>query len=173
MISIGLGCNHYSIGICIENAPPLTEYRQLDSITPLINDEIRSIGQQCGNGWRKVFNVYAKLLFALPAEKFTFSKLADSWQDYRDLYLLQAHSKTALLFTPPVPTTNSIHIIAGRTYAKKLLANTLKVPDLIWLNEEFAISKNSRLIVSPYLDYRQLSNIKIEFLVKLINQINE
>ena len=142
-------------------------------MTSLSQGELSTIGQQCGNGWRKVFNVYSKLLFALDPQLFEFQQQASTWQTYRDQHLLQRSSATALLFTPPILTTseNTIHIIMGRTYAKQLVnTNQLNVP-LTWLDNEFAINEQHRVIVCPYFDYRQLSNIKIARLAVLIKQL--
>ena len=167
---VGLGCENYTIAVYIENRPPLYEYQTLENITPVITSEINAIGQQCGNGWRKVFNVYAKLLYALDKEQFVFTKLAPTWQVYRDNFLLQTNSATALLFSAPLarPNDKAIHLIIGRTYAKKLVNAKQLECELTWLDEEFAINYQQRLIVCPYFDYRQLSNIKIERLAQLM-----
>ena len=45
--------------------------------------------------------------------------------------------------------------------------------DLFWLNEHFAISEQHKLIVCPYLDYRQLSNARIEQLIGLVQQLSQ
>lgn len=140
--------------------------------------EIHDAGQACGNGWRKVFNVYAKLVFALANPLLGKLDNHPNWQAYRDNVLLQANSNTALLFSPPnVKNTYSVdetfHIIMGKTYAKNLISNNhLGDPDeLIWLNNEFAINRSLGVIVCPYFDYRQLSNVKIMYLVELIKSI--
>lgn len=55
----------------------------------------------------------------------------------------------------------------GRTYARALVnSGRLDVP-LTWLDHEFAINAASRVIVCPYFDYRQLSNLKIDRLAAL------
>ena len=174
--AIGFGCLNANICVYIANTPPLVEYQQLKVVTPLTQGEIFAIGQQCGNGWRKVFNVYAKLLYALDSTLFSFSTLAPSWQQYRDQYLLQPKSGTALLFSSPDVeimnlTAQSIHIIMGRTYAKKLIALGELIEPLTWLDEEFAFNRNSRVVVCPYFDYRQLSNIKISKLSEIIKAL--
>lgn len=79
-------------------------FETLEQLEPVVSGQINSINQHCGNGWRKVFNVYAKVLFALPSEYYSFAKQAVSWQAYRDELLLQQHSGTALLFSAPVLT---------------------------------------------------------------------
>lgn len=151
----------------------MLEYQQLKFITPVIPDEINTVNKACGNGWRKVFNVYAKLLYSLDKKYFDFSAFAPTWQKYRDSFLLQPNSKVALLFSPPQPSKNndSLHIICGKTYAKHLLATEQLVANFIWLDDEFAIDKTQNLIVCPYFDYRQLSNIKIEKLASLLKEL--
>ena len=165
----------------------MLEYQALCGVTPLVEGEVNMINQACGNGWRKVFNVYAKLLYALDKKHFHYSDKALTWQNYRDRYLLQAQSKTALLFSVPqlVPNkeankvTNNkqsadkeiVHIICGKGHAKALINSGKLVTKLVWLNEEFAIDRDNKLIVCPYFDYRQLSNIKIERLAGLLQSL--
>jgi hypothetical protein len=102
---------------------------------------------------------------------------AQSWQQYRDHALLQNLSNTNLLFCAPQLTHvkdkdkdknyNVLHFVMGKTYAKSLnLPSSLK-----WLDNEFAIDTHNKLVVCPYFDYRQLSNIKIMRLVELIKQL--
>ena len=124
-----------------------------------------------------MFNVYAKLLYALDKKHFSFSKLAPTWQQYRDQYLLQAESGTALIFSPPDfsllsndAEVKTLHIICGRTYAKQLVNNGLDV-QLTWLDEEFAIDVAQAVIVCPYFDYRQLSNHKIKRLSVMLTGV--
>jgi len=170
----GFGDCNFNFAVYIANQPNMFEYQNLTSVNPLVTGEINSINQACGNGWRKVFNVYAKLLYALNSSYYTFSKSAQTWQQYRDHYLLQQHSKTALLFSPPeLSRSDVVHIICGKTYAKQLLASEKIQASLIWLDDEFAIDYANKLIVCPYFDYRQLSNIKIEKLSELLTQLKK
>lgn len=152
----------------------MLEYQQLSSLSPLTLGEIEMVNQACGNGWRKVFNVYAKLLYALDKAQFAYSTLAPTWQKYRERFLLQQDSQTALLFSPPLLSTakQTLHIICGKTYAKHLLATGQLTANFIWLDDEFAIDKAQNLVVCPYFDYRQLSNIKIEKLASLLSLID-
>lgn len=177
MKDTGLGCENFNIAVYIANRPNMPPYRGLSDMTALSKGEIQAIGQACGNGWRKVFNVYAKLLFTLDKQHFAYSSLAPNWQGYRDGYLLQAGSKTSLLFSPPrlelKPGLNGItlHIICGRTYAKQLLARGELAAQLHWLDDEFAIDRVNNLVVCPYFDYRQLSNIKIARLAVMLRTL--
>lgn len=164
MKMIGLGSHHSSIKFYITNRPPIDDYPAMDELRGLAMGELAHIVKHTSNHWRKAFNVYAKLLFdwhSLNQRK----DLPTSWQEYRDSELLQAHSQEALLFSAPQfeSEKNSIHIIAGKTYATQLA-----LPPLIWLDNYFAINKEQRLIVAPYPDYRQLSNARIARLIELM-----
>jgi len=176
---IGFGSDDYQIAVYIANRPPIYEYQQLEQLTALTTGEITYIGQHCGNGWRKVFNVYAKLLYALDKEQFNFATFASTWQQYRDDFLLQTHSKTSLLFSAPQlkpikhnANQKAVHIIMGKTHAKSLLSTGELDVELIWLDNEFAINRSQRVIVCPYFDYRQLSNVKIDRLAELIKGLD-
>ncbi|MGJ8580882.1 MAG: DUF6942 family protein [Psychromonas sp.] len=176
---IGFGDKQFTFAVYIGNQPAMLEYESLTKIEALSKGDIEEISKVCGNGWRKVFNVYAKLLYALDKEHFTFSLLAPTWQSYRDDFLLQENSQTALIFSAPnLSKVNhqqiqftQLHIICGRTYAKQLIDSGLLESQLVWLDEEFAIDVAQRIIVCPYFDYRQLSNIKIKRLSHLLNQL--
>lgn len=169
---IGFGDKHAHVLVYIANRPPMEQYTTLTTLLPLAKAQINSINQACGNGWRKVFNVYAKVLFALPSEYYSFAKKADSWQEFRDNSLLQKNSNTALLFSAPnLAEQDCIHIITGRTYAKEMINRGMLACQLEWLDDEFAIDKANKLIVCPYFDYRQLSNIKIARLSELVAQL--
>lgn len=159
----GLGDATAQFCVYVANSPPMPEYQQLSSVQALLPGDIDLIYRHCGNGWRKIFNVYAKLLFALDKSLFPYAATAQSWQQFRDTALLQQHSNTALLFSPPqlLPDTpQQIHLIAGRTHAKQLLGAGLGA-ELHWLNDEFAIDLKQRVLVTPFFDYRQLNNAKI------------
>lgn len=175
----GVGDPQARLRVYVAKAPPMAEFAGLDACLALLPGQIDQIYQHCGNGWRKVFNVYAKLVWALPARWQPELHGAQSWQQWRDQALLQADSGTALLFGQAEFAatdfgTETLHIIAGRQHARDLLAQGL-LPDtwtggLVWLDDEFAVAKRVRLVVCPYLDYRQLSDVKIARLVQLIRQ---
>jgi len=171
----GLGDPLAQFKVYIANRPDFSEYPSLATVKPLCVGEIQEIGRACGNGWRKVFNVYAKLVFALNTECIVSLHQAQSWQNFREHTLLQRSSNTSLLFSCPQITevknksNKTVHIIMGKTYAK-----SHSLPhSLIWLDNEFAVDPENRLLICPYFDYRQLSNIKIIRLVELIKQLGE
>jgi hypothetical protein len=157
--------------VYIDKRPNFSGLTLAKQVQALSSGEIYAIGQACGNGWRKVFNLYAKLIFALADAQFPVARHSKTWQQYREQSLLQSGSNTALLFSIPSSmqeqSLGKVHIVMGRSYAKSL---TLPL-SLIWLDNEFAIDRAARLIVCPYFDYRQLSNIKLMRLVTLIREI--
>ncbi len=168
---IGLGDPQAVIKLYIQNKPPMPEYQTLATVNALSKGEIYRIGQLTGNHWRKIFNVYAKLIFELQPGNFS------SWQQFRDEQLLQAGSRQSLLFNKPNLSQQdgqAVNIIIGKTYALQLF-KTLPAAvnaDLHWLNEDFAISVKFKVIICPYFDYRQLSNVKISRLVAIIKALD-
>ncbi|TXH97543.1 MAG: hypothetical protein E6Q75_04540 [Rheinheimera sp.] len=176
----GLGDAQARLRVYVAKAPPMAEFAGLDACAALLPGQIEQIYRHCGNGWRKVFNVYAKLVWALPAPWQPPLQDVQSWQQWRDRVLLQAGSGTALLFGQQKFAATDcgaevLHIIAGRQHARDLLAQGLLSESLtgglVWLDDEFAVARRVRLLVCPYLDYRQLSDIKIARLVQLVRQL--
>lgn len=164
MTDIGFGNRDFTIAIYIANRPPIDDYPQQSDLRPLAAGELQHIVANSSNHWRKVFNVYAKFLHQLGgSDTLTYP----SWQDYRNSQLLQPGCSEALLFSrPDLERNNTVHIIAGKTYASEL-----SLPSLQWLDAYFAINPQHKLIVSPYLDYRQLSNQRIDQLVTLVKSM--
>ena len=173
ILTKGLGTKQGLLAVYIEHEPPLSKYKNSNIIQYLEEGELNFINDQCGNGWRKVFNVYAKFLFNWqhPDHNFTNFK---TWQEYRDKQLLQAQCQEALLFSRPQlkNTQYKYHIIAGRMYAKKILSDHNLTNRAVWLDNEFAIVKEHKMIVCPYFDYRQLNNSKIEKLSDILKSLN-
>jgi hypothetical protein len=166
--AVGLGSLQAKIYFYIKNRPPLSQYQNLSTIKVISQSEISHIGNETGNHWRKIFNIYAKLMFELAPEHFS------RWQTLRDEHLLQK-SEHCLLFSPPAIANNKIaneeskiHIVLGKGYAEQLeLADKCT-----WLSNDFAVNFEDKLIICPYFDYRQLSNIKIAQLCRLIQQLD-
>ncbi len=158
--------------VYLPQPPAMEAYQQLNSVLALSPGEIEQIYRHCGNGWRKIFNVYAKLLCSLPTGVLGAPCTGQSWQQYRDQQLLQAGSGTALCFSAPqLPApAGCLHLIAGRTHARQLLATGMTA-ELHWLNTEFAVDPQRRLLVTPFFDYRQLNNAKIQLTARLLQLI--
>jgi hypothetical protein len=180
----GLGDKHASLKTYIANKPAYSFQNSnrllTENVIPLNKNDIYACGQSCGNGWRKVFNVYAKLVYAMASSHLVDYEKCKSWQEYRDESLLQERSNTALMFAPPIfeskviPNQNAsaLHIIMGKGYAKSLIDEGYfdNSPFIEWVTPEFAVIPEKHTIICPYFDYRQLSNAKIIFLLELINK---
>lgn len=184
---IGLGdvqqrAQRLSIRVYIANRPPMPPYDITDGCMPMQTGDIAAIAQHTGNHWRKVFNVYAKIMHefmqalqarAVIKDDAPHFKVAlqtyDTWQAYRDHQLLQANSATALLFSEPtVESNNTLHIIMGKGYAQQL-GFDYQAPYLVeHEHADFACYSDQSVILCPYFDYRQLSNAKISTLVSIM-----
>jgi hypothetical protein len=163
------------IKVYMANRPPLEEYANIEVIDNLPQGEIKRIATETGNHWRKIFNVFAKLVYCL-AEKKKEGLLQkySSWQNYRDQALLQQGSHTQLYLGCSAEVLSAVKegdsdicLVMGKAYAESVLVSD----HLIWLDKDFAVNRQQGLIVCPYFDYRQLSNLKIECLVEIIIEL--
>lgn len=173
-MEFGLGANNAPFSVYIANQPNYADYSDLASIKPLQCGDIAGISNNCGNGWRKVFNVYAKLVFALDSDDKQWIGQSQSWQEYRDNILLTSNSGTSLIFSTPqwsqlaAGEAPRMHLVMGKGYGQKILQEEA----LHWLDDHFAVIQDKQCIVCPYFDYRQLTNQKIIQLVSLIRQLD-
>lgn len=173
MSRYALGDANARINVYIEKAPPFEEVMGFaptsDMTYPLHTGDIQKFGAIGGNGWRKVFNVYAKWLFSLNAHMRCIENPETSWQSFRDNSLLRENSSTRLLFGqwafPPNEPDTGIHVIAGRIHATKMGI----AAQCIWIDHEFARHPTRPIVICPFFDYRQLSNAKIEVLSRMVS----
>jgi len=162
----GLGNPNAKFNVFLANSIPLVPYTTYDRVVPVSADEIHLIGEQTSNHWRKIFNVYAKLLGALYPHDIA------KWQTYRDTKMLTADSNQSLVYSPVTDdmlSADNLNIVMGKAYA----TNQKLTESCHWVSPEFAINKTKKIIVCPYFDYRQLSNEKISQLVQLIHAVTE
>lgn len=163
------------IKVYTANRPPLKEYEILDELSAIEEGEIHRISLETGNHWRKIFNVYAKIMYSMAIKKADSNILRyKTWQLYRDGMLLQVGSKTQLHFSSPglvqalsIEDHDCARIVMGKTFAESLLRGI----ELTWLDKDFAINKKLAIVVCPYFDYRQLSNARIETLINIISTL--
>lgn len=165
----GLGNPQGPIHVYIQHRPSFLLPGGEGEVVGINGDIIQQINAACGNGWRKVFNVYAKWVFQLDQQlsdqQITVSSHSTlSWQQYRDSNLLTHTGVTALLFTPPASRA-AINIVMGKTYAKSM-GLTDKAQ---WIRRDFGIIDYQQMIITPYFDYRQLTNDNITFLTNLVS----
>ena len=161
--AVGFGSCDYRLAVCIGNRPLLPEYQTLGLIKPLERGEIAHIVDKTGNHWRKIFNLYAKLMFQLDSSTET------SWQNYRDNVLLQKGSGHTLIFSDPkclLGSGETAFIISGKSYAQGLGIFDATVS----IGDGFYIDVLRKTIVTPYFDYRQLSNRKLDMLTSIMTR---
>lgn len=159
----GLGDHNYRLAVCIGNRPDLPEYQQLTGLKGLKSGDISHIVDRTGNHWRKIFNIFAKLMFQLDGLQVA------TWQAYRDQQLLQKGCGHALIFSPIdylTLSSDAICIVSGKSYAEQLGLLERAAP----LGEGFYIDAARKIIITPYFDYRQLSNRKLDMLISIIQR---
>ena len=145
--------------LLVPHAPPVAEqYLPGGCLAPLSSELLSDI-MASGNHWRKIINCAAKLLFALDAKGHA------SWQLYRDHFLLRAGSGQYLhAGVVNVHALAGIKIITGKQHGQDVLGP-------VWQDGDFYLEAEQGIIVSPYFDYRQLSNQKILELRDIIRQL--
>lgn len=99
------------------------------------------------NHWRKIVTLLAKIA----------SPVADDWRRFRDEDLFR---QTALCFVPKLIDTASWHWIGGRDNLQRFTdlhhrAQPLADSPGVWIDPD------KRLLLTPYPDYRQLSNAMV------------
>jgi|TARA_R110001583_G_scaffold186000_1_gene346507 hypothetical protein len=166
-IVVGLGDEKARVRVYMANRPPLSDYLELAECRPMVIGEIARIAQETGNHWRKVFNVYAKLMAEFRGEAMT-----STWQVWRDNVLLQQGSDTALLFSavPNAASSGTIYLWMGKGFASD--HGFFAEQGSEWLDAHFAINRRKRWILCPYFDYRQLSNERIQRLAVLMKSFS-
>ena len=159
----GLGDPEATFRVYLGNRPDIEPFNQPDGIQPLAAGDIGHIVSATGNHWRKIFNVYAKLLNAIGTP---YVEGFPRWQDYRDEKLLQRGSDVALCFGPPQSCTHQQqNVFMGKGFAHD--CGFFSTPGAQWLDSHFAVN-NAGDVVCPYFDYRQLSDERIQRLVTLL-----
>lgn len=99
------------------------------------------------NHWRKIINLLAKV--ASPQE--------DDWRRFRDSDLFE---HAALCFEPALKEGGCWHWIAGQANLQRFVSpdhHAAVLPE----DAEIAVDGARRLLLSPYPDYRQLSNQRV------------
>lgn len=169
----GIGRMDANLRVYIEHRPPMQSYQSLTYVKCLELGEISSIVAESGNHWRKIFVIFAKLAFALNQE----NTVSANWQEYREKMLLQNSANECLIFAAERLSEYKgklIQIVSGYGYAQKMGLFPLEGEEglsLENLGDGFYWNVSNAVIVTPYFDYRQLSNVKIDYLVCLIKKM--
>lgn len=152
-------------GLCLylPHRPDMPEYAQLQHIRLLKSGDIAAIINSCGNHWRKIFVIFAKLACAIDSRGL-------DWKHYMNEHLLQASGQEQLLFVSADfclddADARMIHLVSGKACAESFA----RLPACASISEDFSINGAGNVVITPYFDYRQLSNAKIEYLLGLLN----
>jgi len=184
---VGLGAENFRIGIYLPHFPESSITQQLSGLRPVSAGELEVLARELGNHWRKIINIAAKIGARLQPElaeavgDIARVPPGQTWQDYRDQSLCQAGSVVALLFSAPLgsekyhhrrpeldlPNPQEVRVMSGHQYCLQCFpALNFEVID-----QDFKLSRSLSVIDSPYFDYRQLSNRKLEKLIVLIQSL--
>ena len=160
---IGFGSKKPRWVLHIANRPELEEF-QHDVYKTLSNGEAAEIITVTSNHWRKAFSIMAKISFAL------FETGCDSWQEYRDTKLLTKEGFEAIDFEPYQASTDSqLALICGFGYAEQQVDLQRLIPHI--KHSKLLIDEDKNFIVTPYFDWRQLTNEILASLVAVMESV--
>ena len=108
------------------------------------------------NHWRKIVTLLAKV--ACP--------VAEDWRSFRDDHLF---AQTALCFSPTLKTGGGWHWVAGQANLQRFASldqDARGLPE----DGDIAVDWARRVLLSPYPDYRQLSNQRVSLIRDVLAQ---
>lgn len=107
----------------------------------------RALTAANSNHWRKIVTLLAKLA----------SPVADDWRTFRDDGLFR---HTALCFAPTLTDGPGWHWIGGQDNLERFATLTHQAQP--WVGHpDIRIDPGRRLLLTPYPDYRQISNARV------------
>jgi hypothetical protein len=170
-----IGAENPKCIVYCENKPNIEFLGPLHGCTEILVGDtprqvsINKIVEHNGNHWRKIFNIYSKIAWAL------FSDQTSSWQQYREQELLREGSDTLLVTTRNLEVdliesnAEAIHLVMGKDYFRQMLAmwptNNFKVEDASYQSIRAFKLNGIHIVNTPYFDYRQFPNKAIDKLV--------
>ncbi len=156
----GFGDNSPLLVVFAPHSPPGIQSDRSGDILPLTAKDLHQLVQAGGNHWRKIFNLYAKLLHGL-------TPLEPDWQSCREHRLLRSGSACALVFEQGWrPEPGQLCVVMGQTYGRSL--GWLENDQVLPAEHPFVQHPEQAVIVTPYFDYRQLSNARLASLIQHI-----
>lgn len=136
------------IVLYLPNRPNQESYMNKRGLKNLKVGEVPFIIQECGNHWRKIFSIFAKICFDL-------NPVTDTWQEYRDNILLTNKCISSVSFSKKnIQKSDSIVLLSGK--------------------DSWPLAGDSilRIFRLPYFDYRQFPNIEITKLLSKLKKID-
>lgn len=144
----------------VPHAPPLMQCDGAQGTLPAMDNRLLESLMATGNHWRKIINCAAKTAYLWQPQGY------QTWQNYRDDFLLRGNSQQFLHWGQcDVHALSGFKIITGKQHGQNLLGP-------VWQEGDFYLEAEQGIIVSPYFDYRQLSNLKIQQLVGYLQSLN-
>lgn len=107
------------------------------------------------NHWRKIITLGAKVAAPDP-----------EWQQFRDLHFFK---QVALVFSPTLENSPGWHWIGGKDNQSRFGLNSEECLQPTHASDLF-IDPVRRLLLTPYPDYRQLSNLKVGLIREALQQ---
>ncbi|MGJ3257394.1 MAG: DUF6942 family protein [Alcanivorax sp.] len=108
------------------------------------------------NHWRKIVNLLAKVV----------SPSAEDWRLFRDVSLFQ---NTALGFAPALSSGGGWHWIGGKENLQRFVGLKHNACPLVGA-PGVSVDTERRLLLTPYPDYRQLSNALVETVRRFLEE---
>ena len=151
----GIGSTKPQLVLYIDKRPSVASVLQLEKLRPAFTGEVPALIEKCGNHWRKIFSILAKLSFGLD------TRGCCSWQHYRDEVLLTEQGAEALLFCNELKEFSSqpFHLIGGERFFKEF---DFAGEDFCELDAAGKVRFSGRVFQTPYFDCRQFPNALIE-----------
>lgn len=135
-----LGARHPRLVLYLPHRPK--------GLARLVDDPTaQALTEANSNHWRKIMTLLAKV--ACP--------VADEWRQFRDNALFR---QTALCFAPALTDTSGWHWIGGQDNFRRFAALEHQARPLVD-SPEIRLDPERRLLLTPYPDYRQLSNARV------------
>lgn len=149
----------YLLQLYIPHRPTMAEYENLQDIQPINNGDIDKIIIACGNHWRKIFVIFAKIASAIDDREL-------SWKTYLAEHLLQDSGSERLVFCEDLQFLDKepasvIHIFSGK-YCGDTAGHIQQCSEIA---PGFFQNEKGQIFITPYFDYRQFSNAKIDFFI--------
>ncbi|EAR11044.1 DUF6942 family protein [Reinekea blandensis] len=159
-----LGEPQATLTVCVEHQPRWPEPAFASGRSTLFPGELAILVGANSNHWRKIFNVYAKLLCALKPDA------ATDWRALRDQQLFQPGQQHGLrmgsIVAENINENTGLTLIAGKQYADALglLSQATSLAPGIFVHD------HANCLITPYFDYRALSDASIARLAQIMTE---
>lgn len=143
-----LGCKKPQIILYLPNRPLMPES---------VAKGIPEIIELNGNHWRKIFSIYAKI---------TCGEI--DWRKYRDSHLLG--NNESISFSDHLAPGDCFHLVAGKVNWQQIccVGTDPQQQGFKPIDDEARLWQKGKVILCPYLDYRQFPNKLVALLIQFL-----